>query len=128
MVHTTTVPFKWNNTTYYDCRGAEMDEFKSKLYNTSVFVMTFALPLLIQSFAYGSIGRKLMSDQLINNKLPLRRNTQDRDRVKVFKVFGCFWICLDVLSLDVLSLYVLSCLLLEWGLYFILTFRSFIIN
>ncbi len=46
MVHTTTVPFIWDNQTFYDCRGAEMDEFETKIYNTLLFVLTFALPLV----------------------------------------------------------------------------------
>ncbi|CAG2165244.1 unnamed protein product [Oppiella nova] len=65
-IHTTTVPFIWNNTTYYDCRGAEMDGLMSQIYNTSVFMLTFAFPLLIQTFSYFSIGRKLLKDKVIN--------------------------------------------------------------
>ncbi len=84
MAHTTTVPFQWNSITYYDCRSTEMDELTDKIYMTSVFILTFALPLFIQIYCYISIGRKLLRDKLINNKLPLRRSTQDNDRAKVF--------------------------------------------
>ncbi len=84
MVHTTTVSFQWNNITYYDCRGAEMDEITSKIYMTSVFILTFALPLLIQIYSYTSIGRKLLRQKLINNELTLRKSTQDTDTAKVF--------------------------------------------
>jgi hypothetical protein len=61
MVHTTTVPFQWNNTTYYDCRGAEMDELESKIYSTVVFVLTFALPLvsLILLKCFSSFNKSL---------------------------------------------------------------------
>ncbi|CAG2115829.1 unnamed protein product [Medioppia subpectinata] len=84
LIHTTTEAFIWNNTTYYDCRGAEMDELTSKIYNTSVFILTFAFPLLIQTFSYASIGRKLLRDKIINNKLALRRNSgHERDRAKI---------------------------------------------
>ena len=85
QLHTKTVPFEWDNgVIYYDCRASEMEELPSKIYNISVFILTFALPLLIQTFSYGSIGRKLMRDKCINNKLPLRRNSgQDRNKVKV---------------------------------------------
>lgn len=61
-----------------------MEGVKEKIYNTFVFVVTFALPLLIQTFSYASIGRELLRDNSINDKLALRRNSgQDRDRAKV---------------------------------------------
>jgi hypothetical protein len=104
MVHTTTLPFIWDNQTYYDCRGAEMDEFESKIYNTLLFVLTFALPFVslvllriffillinlfsnfqvIQAFCYLSVGKKLLTEELINNKIRLRKSIQDQSKTKV---------------------------------------------
>ena len=81
--NTTTISFQWENETYYDCRGAELDEHWTKVYTTSIFILTFALPLIIQTYSYGAIGRKLITDRLRNNELPLRRNTLNNGTAKV---------------------------------------------
>ncbi|XP_054157241.1 trissin receptor-like [Oppia nitens] len=100
MKFTTTIPFRWNNQTYYDCRLEGMDYLWEQIYNTSVFILTFAIPLLIQSYSYASIGRKLLKDKVINNRLALRRNSgSDRDKAKIIRmliavviVFSICWL------------------------------------
>ncbi len=64
IIHTTTVPFQWNNITYYDCRFTEMDEFETKIYSTVSFVLTFALPfvslILLKCFSFNKSLLKLL--------------------------------------------------------------------
>ena len=80
--NTSTFPFSWENQTFYDCR-VELNEEWSKIYTTFSFIITFAIPLIIQLFAYVSIGNKLIQEKTSNDKSHLRKSVQQSDTTKV---------------------------------------------
>jgi len=85
MAHTETVPYEYNNTTYYECsyNSNGLTPLKRKIYLSFNFIFTFALPLIVLILSYTAITRKLLADSLGDKDAPLRRNTQTRNRTKV---------------------------------------------
>lgn len=75
---TSTFPFSWENQTFYDCR-AELSDQWAKIYMASNFIITFAIPLIIQVFVYVSIGSQLLKEK----QLSLRKSIQQSDTRKV---------------------------------------------
>lgn len=88
-----TLPFGWGGQTYYDCRPPTWSPFSQKIYQSLFFLFGFVIPFLFQSFSYGSISKKLLTEKMVDGiRMPLRKN-KERDTAKVIncqkrKLFG----------------------------------------
>jgi len=80
LFHSKTVPFRYRNNTYIDCRE-EWNEFEGQIYTGVIFLVTFLLPLLILAYTYGAIGWKLFRYKPPNNSQPL--NSQNNNKIRV---------------------------------------------
>ena len=92
---TSTFPFSWENQTFYDCR-AELSDQWAKIYMTSNFIITFAIPLIIQVFVYVSIGSQLLKEKQLN----LRKSIQQSDTRKVSLYQQKFIHIIKLVSID----------------------------
>lgn len=66
-------PFIWANQTYYDCKET-WEQSSGQIYTCLIFTLTFALPLIILSYVYGSIAYKVF------HRLPPGNSSLHRDR------------------------------------------------
>lgn len=94
LPHTKTVPFKFDNTTYYECSyNVDFGGTKRRLFMAANFLLTFLVPMLVLLFSYSAIMRKLREDncsstgkngdQSANGKNILRKSTPANHRSKV---------------------------------------------
>ncbi|XP_054157023.1 RYamide receptor-like [Oppia nitens] len=98
-------PFVVNNETYYDCRETWTEQGK-RTYTLNIFMITFALPLLVLSYVYGAVGYKMIRHSMPGNADAARDEAQHLAKVKVIKMlstivilFALCWLPIHVLNL-----------------------------
>ena len=75
-------PFEWGNQTLCDCKETWGPE-AAKMFTLLVFVITFALPISILTFAYGSVGLKMFRHTTPGNADLVRDEAQHNAKIKV---------------------------------------------
>ncbi|XP_054156931.1 substance-P receptor-like isoform X2 [Oppia nitens] len=98
-------PFEWANSTYYDCKETWTLE-TARAFTLGIFIITFALPILILTFAYGSVGLKMLRHTTPGNADLVRDEAQHSAKLKVIKMlstivflFAVCWLPIHVLNL-----------------------------
>jgi hypothetical protein len=76
-------PFQVGNDTYYDCKETWDDE-STRSYTLAIFTITFALPMTILTYVYGSVALKMFRHSLPGNADAARDEAQHIAKVKVF--------------------------------------------
>jgi len=87
-------PFRWGNQTLYDCKETWSPE-SGKIYTCLVFVITFALPMTILTFAYGSVALKMFRHSAPGNADLARDEAQHNAKIKVNK--HVYHLCVRIL-------------------------------
>ncbi|KAI1291842.1 putative G-protein coupled receptor 83 [Halotydeus destructor] len=77
-----------NNTIYYDCREIWPDDASEKIYTMTVFIITFALPMIILTYTYASIGYKMFMHSTPGNADVVRDEAQLVAKMKVVKMLA----------------------------------------
>lgn len=72
-----------NGTTYFDCREVWPDEYSEKMYTMAIFIITFALPMIILTYTYASIGWKMFKHTSPGNADAVRDGAQLVAKMKV---------------------------------------------
>lgn len=80
------VPFQFGNETYYECKESWSEE-SGKMYTSVIFVITFALPMLILTYVYGSVAWKMLRHSAPGNADPARDEAQQQAKIKVLKAY-----------------------------------------
>jgi hypothetical protein len=76
-------PFEWGNKTLYDCKETWSPE-AGRIFTCAIFVITFALPMTILTFAYGSVALKMFRHSAPGNADLARDEAQHNAKMKVF--------------------------------------------
>jgi hypothetical protein len=76
-------PFQVANYTYYDCKETWNEE-SAQSYTLAIFTITFALPMIILTYVYGSVALKMFRHSLPGNADAARDEAQHIAKVKVF--------------------------------------------
>lgn len=71
------------NITYYDCRENWGSMTNEQIYTMTLFLIVFAIPLLILIYVYGSITAKLWTHSAPGNRNAARDGAQSRAKRKV---------------------------------------------
>ncbi|GIY87567.1 substance-P receptor [Caerostris darwini] len=82
LVHGKAEKFEVGGQELYDCNEI-WGEVEGKVYTSVVFSVTFVFPILILSYAYGSIGIKMWGHTLPGNADPSRDRQQLAAKMKV---------------------------------------------
>ncbi|CAG2178488.1 unnamed protein product, partial [Oppiella nova] len=101
-------PFQFANKTLYDCKETwSMDT--ARTFTLAIFIITFALPILVLTYAYGSVGLKMLRHTIPGNADLVRDEAQNSAKIKVNKVikmlstivllFAICWLPIHVLNL-----------------------------
>ncbi|KAJ6222628.1 hypothetical protein RDWZM_001173 [Blomia tropicalis] len=85
--NTQVVPIMIANEINYDCKESWSNENK-RSYTIFIFVMTFALPMAILSFVYGSVARKMFNHSTPGNADIERDRVQHNAKIKVIKMLA----------------------------------------
>nr|XP_046919353.1 neuropeptide Y receptor type 5-like [Dermatophagoides farinae] len=72
--------FVWDNQTYQDCRP-DHELYESRWYNISSVMITFGLPLIIQSICYASIIRCLLFKDNLQSSQSFAKQNRDMTRI-----------------------------------------------
>lgn len=91
-----TISFEWDNQTYVDCRS-NSEPTAMAMFSISAFAVNFVVPLLIQTYCYASIGRRIRESRktIADSGQRFRRSSSiDEERVKV-----CLTVIIRLLSL-----------------------------
>ncbi|GFS33781.1 RYamide receptor [Nephila pilipes] len=87
LVHGKAEKFEIGGQEVYDCNEI-WGEVEGKVYTLVVFSVTFVFPILILSYAYGSIGIKMWGHTLPGNADPSRDRQQLAAKMKVVKMMA----------------------------------------
>lgn len=71
------------NVTYYDCRENWANPHQEQIYTVTLFLVVFAIPLLILIYVYGSISLTLWSHSAPGNANAVRDGVQSQAKIKV---------------------------------------------
>lgn len=74
------------NITYYDCRENWGSMTNEQIYTMTLFLIVFAIPLLILIYVYGSITAKLWTHSAPGNRNAARDGAQSRAKRKVINM------------------------------------------
>ncbi|RWS30812.1 putative G-protein coupled receptor 83-like protein, partial [Leptotrombidium deliense] len=88
LIHSKAEEIVYKNVSYYDCHEVWPNQFIEKLYTMAIFVITFALPMLVLSFTYASIGWKMFRHTSPGNADALRDEAQLMQKTKVVKMLA----------------------------------------
>lgn len=77
-------PFQLGNDTYYDCKETWTEE-SGRTYTLAIFTITFALPMIILTYVYGSVAWKMFRHSTPGNADAARDEAQHIAKVKVFR-------------------------------------------
>lgn len=75
-------PFLIANETNYDCKET-WSEDESRHFTISVFIITFALPMAILMFVYGSVALRMFYHSTPGNADTARDRAQQNSKIKV---------------------------------------------
>ena len=78
-------PFNWGNQTYYDCKET-WEQSTGQIYTCLIFTITFALPMIILSYVYGSVAYKVFHHSAPGHSNPIRDYQQQQAKIKVFLI------------------------------------------
>ncbi|XP_055939902.1 RYamide receptor-like [Argiope bruennichi] len=87
LVHGKALKFTVGGQELYDCSEI-WGEVEGKVYTLMVFNVTFVIPILILSYAYGSIGIKMWGHTMPGNADPSRDRQQLAAKMKVVKMMA----------------------------------------
>ena len=79
-----TMEFVWENKTFMDCRSHYSNPTAVQLFSISAFFVNFVIPLIIQTYCYASIGKRITEKNVHKTGELLRRSSsvdEERDRV-----------------------------------------------
>lgn len=82
LLFTKVVPFPFGSQTLYDCRE-NMPESFAKFYTIFLFLFTFAIPLLILTYVYTTIGYQVWRHVAPGNPNTSRDHNNNMTRKKV---------------------------------------------
>jgi len=70
------VPYGNGTTYYYDCHEVWPNETTEQIYTMVIFIITFALPMIILTYTYASIGWKMFKHTSPGNADAVRDEAQ----------------------------------------------------
>ncbi|CAG2104837.1 unnamed protein product, partial [Medioppia subpectinata] len=98
-------PFQFANKTLYDCKETWSIE-TARTFTLVIFIITFALPIVVLTFAYGSVGMKMLRHTIPGNADLVRDEAQNSAKIKVIKMlstivllFAICWLPIHILNL-----------------------------
>ncbi len=89
LTHCEIREFKWKEENYYDCRFVYDNENTQKAYVLLLFILTFMLPLLLQTTFYLSIALKIRS---LKNSLSVNKIRVIKMLAILLLLFAICWL------------------------------------